>query len=91
MTEPKPSILQEAEQIINGPRKDAYGPAQESFGRLAQVLSVVLFRKLKEPLTAHDAAMVGIALKVVRESNCPARDNRVDLCGYAALADAVSP
>lgn len=84
------SILHEAERIINGPKRDAYGAASESFNRLAQVLSVVLFRKLKEPLDAHDAAMVGVALKVVREANKPDRENRVDGCGYFALADEVA-
>lgn len=84
------SILLEAEEIIHGPRRDAYGPAKESFERLAQVLSVVLHRKLKEPLTSHDAAMVGVALKLCRESVKPNRDNRVDGAGYFALADEVT-
>lgn len=85
------SVLQEAEEIINGPRRDAYGPVEESFVRLASVLTVALHRKLKEPLDAHDAAMVGIALKFCRESVKPGRDNRVDGCGYFALADKVAP
>lgn len=86
----KKSILAEAEEIVNGPRREAYGPAKESFARLATVLSVVLHRKLKEPLTPHDAAMVGVALKLCRESVKPARDNRVDGAGYFDLADQVS-
>lgn len=85
------SILQEAERIINGPRRDSYGPVEESFARLASVLTVVLHRKLKEPLAPHDAAMVGVALKLCRESVQPSRDNRVDGCGYFALADKVAP
>lgn len=85
------NILEEAEQIINGPRREAYGSAEESFERLASVITVVLHRKLKEPLTPHDAALVGVALKLCRESTKPARDNRVDGCGYFALADKVAP
>jgi hypothetical protein len=36
--------------VINGPRRVSYGPVEESFDALAQVLSVVLRKKLKEPL-----------------------------------------
>lgn len=86
----KKSILQEAEELIHGPRRNAYGPPRESFTRLAQLLSVTLHRKLKEPLTAHDAALVGVCLKLCRESNSPQRDNRVDGAGYFALADEVA-
>lgn len=82
-TLPSESILQEAEQIVNGPRRDAYGPAEESFARVAAVWSSVL----KQPVTAHQVALCMIGLKLCREANKPARDNRVDLAGYVALAD----
>lgn len=85
------SVCAEADRIINGERRSAYGPVEESFVALAEAYSVVLRKKLKEPLTAHDAALLGVALKLVRESNAPKRDNRVDLCGYASLADKVAP
>jgi hypothetical protein len=85
-TEPL-SVLAEAEQIINGPRRDAYGPVEESFERIAAVWGAVL----KMPVTSHQVALCMIGLKLCRESNKAARDNRVDAAGYIALADKVAP
>lgn len=90
--EPTPaaaSILTEAASLISGDRRDAYGDVHESFERLAMIYTAILKKKLKEPITAHEAALLGVGLKLARESNKPARDNRVDLCGYAALADQI--
>lgn len=87
-TPPTPeSILQEAERIINGPRRDAYGPVEESFGRIAAVWSVVL----KHPVTAHQVALCMAGLKLCREANKPGRDNRVDGAAYFELANKVAP
>jgi hypothetical protein len=43
--------------VINGPRRVSYGPVEESFDALRQVLSVVLRKKLKEPLDEHDVGL----------------------------------
>lgn len=86
-----PSILSEAESIINGPRREAYGPAELSFERQASLYSIILSKKLREPITAHEVALLGVAWKLSREINQHSRDNLVDLCGYAALADKVAP
>lgn len=79
------SVLQEAEQLINGPRRDAYGPAEESFQRIASVWASIL----KTPVTAHQVALCMIGLKLCREGNKPARDNLVDIAGYCALAEKI--
>lgn len=79
------SILLEAEEIINGPRRDSYGPVEESFQRVAAVWSAVL----KTTITPHQVALCMIGLKLCREANKPARDNLVDICGYAGLAEKV--
>lgn len=84
--QPAESILQEAERIINGPRRDSYGDARESFQRIADVWSAVL----KTKVTPHQVALCMIGLKLCREANKPARDNRVDMCGYADLADKIA-
>lgn len=81
------SILLEAEHIINGPRREAYGPAEQSFARIAQVWSLQIEKKLKEPLTSHEVAMLMVGFKLVRESNSHGRDNLVDICGYAELGN----
>jgi hypothetical protein len=83
-------LLREADEVINGPRRVSYGPVEESFDALAQVLSVVLRKKLKEPLDEHDVGLMMLSHKLVRESNAHERDNLRDLAGYAALTERVS-
>lgn len=75
------SVLQEAEDIVNGCRASDYGDALQSFTRIAVVSSVFC----KKPLTASDVCKVLMAVKVVRESYKHKRDNLVDLCGYSEL------
>lgn len=75
------SILTEAEQIINGPRRDAYGPVEESFERIALTWSGIL----GHPITAQQVALMMIGLKVCREANSHHRDNLVDIVGYTLL------
>lgn len=79
----QPSILAEADTIINGPRRDAYGDVRQSFTAVAHTWSDIL----KHPVTPQQVALCMIALKLHREANKPSRDNRVDVCGYTALLD----
>ena len=83
-------VLEDAARVIHGPRRQSYGPVEESFDALAQVLSVVLRKKLKEPLTCREVGLMMISLKLCRESAEHDRDNLVDLAGYAALTERVS-
>lgn len=83
------SILSEAESVINGPRREAYGPAGESFRRIARVWSGLMSQKLKAPLSSSDVALMMTALKLCREVNKPGRDNRLDAIGYIALMDQI--
>ncbi len=85
MSEQK-NILTEAEAIITGPRQEPYGSAKESFERVATMWSVLL----KTPVTAQQVAHCMIALKLAREVNQHHRDNLVDICGYAALAERIA-
>lgn len=79
------SVLAEAEQLINGPRRDSYGDARDSFERVASMWSVIL----KRSVTAHEVALCMIALKLCREANKHSRDSLVDIAGYAGLAEKV--
>ncbi len=79
----KPSILLEAEQIINGPRRDSYGDAKDSFARIALLWSEVI----GTPVTTRQVAQCMIALKLCRDINKPDRDNMVDIAGYAGLVE----
>lgn len=81
------SILQEAERIINGPRRTDYGPVEESFLDIASRWTVELGAKLNEPLTPFDVSHLMIQLKLSRAKNGFHRDSYVDIGGYAGLTE----
>lgn len=43
----------------------------------------------RESVTAEDAALMMILVKIAREAHAPKRDNRVDLAGYAKVLDLI--
>lgn len=77
------SVLEEANRIINGPRREAYGPAKESFDRIAAVWSAIIGTEI----TAKDVALCMIGLKCIRHTHGEGRDDLVDIAGYAGLAE----
>lgn len=79
------SVSQEAHALINGPRRGAYGPVEESFQRIAAMANVMLEERLSAPLTAGDVAKFMLCVKMARERQSHSRDNCVDICGYADL------
>ena len=79
------TILREAHDIIHGPRRDAYGPPEESFDMLSQLWSAIL----KIEVSPADVALMMIALKLAREANNHQRDNLTDICGYAQLLEII--
>lgn len=81
------SVAQKAEELINGPRREAYGPVEESFQRIAQIWSGVL----GIPVTPQQVALLMIGLKLHRESNSHSEDNLVDLVGYTLLLEKLTP
>lgn len=85
------SIFQEAENLINGDRRKDYGPAKESLEAAAHAFTGVLYHKLKSPISAKEVALCMAAYKCVRESGGSGkRDNLVDICGYAGLAEMIN-
>ena len=78
-------VLEDAARVIHGPRRQAYGPVEESFDGIATVLNVVLRKKLVVELDGQDVALMMMSLKLCREANEHSWDNLVDLAGYAAL------
>ena len=76
-------ILKQAHEVITGPRRDADGDPVVSFIPVAETWSHIFGTKI----TPHQVQLAMIALKLFRESNKHQRDNLVDICGYAALAD----
>ena len=77
------SILEEADKLINGDRKEDYGDVRESFERIAKLWSVVLGIEV----TSKQVNLCMMQLKMSREIGKHKRDNLVDICGYAALVD----
>ena len=75
------SILSEAQELIDGPRAEAYGDAGENWRRTARI-----FRALSGvDLTPEQGLMFMVAVKLARHLHRPKRDNLVDACGYLAL------
>ena len=81
------SIFEDAATIIAGDRRQSYGPVHESFQNVADVWNAILRGKARDTITPQQVALMMIGLKLIRESNRPDRDNRVDICGYAGLLD----
>ncbi len=80
------SVSEEALEIINGQRRESYGDARVSFGRLAKLWSPVFGMEV----TAKQVCICLIQLKIAREINRSKRDNRVDMIGYVELLDQLS-
>ena len=91
----KKSILMEAEDIINGQRRQDYGSVTESFENVAGLWSEYLSRHVKTgnniakpvDLTGEDIANLMILMKVSRAQNGFHRDSYVDIAGYAGCAE----
>jgi len=82
--ESKPeSILQEAERLINGDRREEYGDVKDSFNNIAAGWSVSFGKEV----TGKQVALAMAWLKICRENNKSKRDNIVDIAGYAALIE----
>lgn len=85
------NILNTANDIINGDRKDEYGDAFDSFDRIAGLWSSYL----DHHITPVDVAQMMILMKVSRGANAAKfntiqEDSLVDIAGYSALAYQVS-
>lgn len=85
------NILNTANDIINGERKEDYGDAFDSFDRIAGLWSSYL----DHCISPVDVAHMMILMKVSRGTNHAKfnmihEDNLVDIAGYSALAYQVS-
>lgn len=78
-------VLGEAGLTLNL-RGAEYGTVEENFGRIADIWSVILEKKI----TRKQVALCMIGLKVARLQNTPEHeDSWVDIAGYAALGSEV--
>lgn len=78
------NILEEAQKIVDGDRREDYGDMQESFNRISRLWSAYTGLIL----TANDVANMMILLKVSRNKNYH-RDSILDIAGYAYCAEKI--
>lgn len=87
---PRASLLDEAKELVTGPRNNQYGPPNQDFKRSADALSAMGYRKLTPTgeavvLESHDIAVILAMVKISRITWTPSkRDSWTDLAGYAA-------
>lgn len=75
-------ILDEAKELINGPRSRDYGDAWENHSRVAAMWSVILGKDV-DPKQVY---LCLLALKMCRLIQTPDhKDSAIDICGYGAL------
>ena len=81
---PKPgeSEVLEANSLVNGERQGDYGTPKQNYEGIARVWSGILFPILKRDITAEEAALCMVGLKIQRQAMKHKRDNLVDAHGY---------
>lgn len=88
------SVFAEAERIIIGPRRDAYGDPRKSFDTIGigfDAIWSLVHHSEGQKLTPSRAVVLSmIWLKMCREMNAHDRDNIVDIIGYAGLLQELS-
>lgn len=87
----KKNVLEIANDLTSGDRRKAYGHAYHNHATVAEVWSLQIRHKLKEPLTAREAAFMMVGLKFAREIGNPGKvkDNLVDQCGYNRVLEEI--
>ncbi len=79
------SILEEAQRLTNGERRESYGPSLDDHSRTAALWTPLLRHKLRDGATIewHDVIRCMIALKLSRDCHSMQRETVVDTAGYA--------
>ena len=75
------TILEEAQEILEGDRESDYGDPVANFGRIARIASSIL----DEDISPEQCVVVMMAVKLSREQYKHKRDNLVDLVAYTEI------
>lgn len=79
-------VTLEANRLVDGPRAKAYGHPADDFARSGRMWGAILNIPDVAP---EKVGLCMAAVKISREVNLPARDNRVDLAGYAETIEKI--
>jgi hypothetical protein len=79
------SILQEAQRIVHGARRQDYGHPFDNHSNTAALWSAYL----EIPITPEQVCMLNILQKVSRSKQSITRDTLVDIAGFAANVELV--
>jgi len=79
-------LLLDAAKTITGERQDQYVNPEDSFKGIAKRWS----HYLQKEITSFDVAIMMIEFKLERECSSHKRDNLLDICGYASIADSIN-
>ena len=77
------TILEEAENVVNGARAREYGSVRANFEMIANLWSDYL----ETEVFSHDVAHMMMLLKIARGKKGYHRDCLVDLAGYSRCAE----
>ena len=79
-------FLAEAQKLIKGPRAIDYGPVKKNHQRIADIWTILLDKKLKEPITPEEVVACMVGVKTARLAEDINKDDSwIDIIGYAAL------
>jgi hypothetical protein len=73
------NILEEANKLTSGVKREAYGSPLLCYRRIARLWTLIIGHEIE----LHQVALCMLAFKIARELNAHQRDNLVDIAGYA--------
>lgn len=83
------TVLEEAERIVSGPRRAAYGHPADNHGCTAMFWRAYVHRRygVDVPIDAEDVTMFNSLQKISRHAHVRQRDNLVDVAGFVRNAE----
>ena len=84
---PKESVLEEAQRLIFGDRRQDYGHPLDDYTRTAGMVNAAFADILVRPFAPEEIMMIMIMVKLSRFRVVPKRDSLVDGAGYFGCID----